>query len=49
MATNPDGSMVKTPGVCGGRPRIAGHRLRMQEMVVLHEQQGQSPDDMVSP
>ena len=27
-----------TPGVCGGRPRIAGHRVRVMDIVVLHEQ-----------
>jgi uncharacterized protein (DUF433 family) len=48
MDTNPDGYIVKTPGVCGGKPRIAGHRIRVQDIVVLHEQQGQSPDEIVS-
>ena len=23
-----------TPGVCGGKPRIAGHRIRVQDIVV---------------
>jgi uncharacterized protein (DUF433 family) len=48
MDTNPDGHIVKTPGVCGEKPRIAGHRIRVQDIVVLHEQQGQSPDEIVS-
>jgi uncharacterized protein (DUF433 family) len=46
--TNLDDDIVKTPGVCGGKPRMARHRLRVQDMVVLHEQQGQSPDEIVS-
>ncbi len=23
-----------TPGTCGGKPRIAGHRIRVQDIVV---------------
>jgi uncharacterized protein (DUF433 family) len=37
-----------TPGVCGGRPRIAGHRIRVQDIVVWHEHLGMSPDEIVS-
>ena len=37
-----------TPGVCGGKPRIAGHRIRVQDIVVWHEQMGMSPDEIVS-
>lgn len=37
-----------TPGVCGGKPRIAGHRIRVQDVVVWHECQGQSPDEIVA-
>ena len=37
-----------TPGVCGGRSRIAGHRIRVQDVVVWHEQKGMSPDEIVS-
>lgn len=36
-----------TPGVCGGRPRIAGHRIRVQD-VVLWTEQGQSADEIVA-
>src|SRR5689334_16776802 len=36
-----------TPGVCGGKPRIAGHRIRVQD-IVLWTEQGQSPDEIVS-
>jgi uncharacterized protein (DUF433 family) len=48
MENNPDGYIVKTPGVCGGKPRIAGHRIRVQDIVVWHERQGWSPDEIVS-
>jgi uncharacterized protein (DUF433 family) len=37
----------KTPGVCGGRARIAGHRVRVQDIVVWHEKRGYSPDEIV--
>jgi len=37
-----------TPGVCGGKPRIAGHRIRVEDVVIWHEQQGLSPDEIVS-
>lgn len=36
-----------TPGVCGGRPRIAGHRIRVQDVVVWHESLGMTPDEIV--
>ena len=37
-----------TPGICGGKPRIAGHRIRVEDVVIWHEQQGLSPDEIVS-
>ena len=37
-----------TPGVCGGKPRIAGHRIRVQDIVLWHERLGYSPDEIVS-
>ena len=36
-----------TPGVCGGRARIAGHRIRVQD-IVLWTEQGRSPDQIVA-
>jgi uncharacterized protein (DUF433 family) len=38
----------KTEGVCGGKPRIAGHRIRVQDIAVWHERHGMSPDDIVA-
>jgi len=35
-----------TPGICGGRPRIAGHRIRVQD-IVLWTEEGLSPDEIV--
>jgi uncharacterized protein (DUF433 family) len=37
-----------TPGVCGGKPRIAGHRIRVEDIVIGHERMGLSPDEIVS-
>jgi uncharacterized protein (DUF433 family) len=37
-----------TPGVCGGKPRIAGHRITVQNVVIWHETAGMSPDEIVS-
>jgi uncharacterized protein (DUF433 family) len=36
-----------TPGVCGGKPRIAGHRIRVQDIVIAYKQQGMTPDEIV--
>ena len=36
-----------TPGVCGGKPRIAGHRIRVQDIVIWHEMMGMSADEIV--
>ena len=36
-----------TPGVCGGKPRIAGHRIRVQDIVIWHEMMGLSADEIV--
>jgi len=37
-----------TPEVCGGRPRIVGHRIRVQDVVIWHERLGMSPDEIVA-
>jgi uncharacterized protein (DUF433 family) len=37
-----------TPDTCGGKPRIAGSRIRVQDIVTWHEQMGLSPDEIVS-
>ncbi len=40
--------IVKTPGVCGGRARVAGHRVRVQDIVIGYEHHGMTPDEIVS-
>lgn len=36
-----------TPGVCGGKPRIAGHRIKVQDIAIWHERMGMSPDEII--
>jgi uncharacterized protein (DUF433 family) len=40
--------IVITPGVCGGKPRIAGHRIKVSQVAVWHERQGQSAAEIVA-
>ena len=37
-----------TPGVAGGKPRIAGHRITVQNIAIWHERMGISADEIVS-
>src|SRR5258708_29973164 len=39
--------IVKTSGICGGRARVAGHRVRVLDIVTWHEHQGLTPDEIV--
>jgi uncharacterized protein (DUF433 family) len=36
-----------TPGICGGKPRIAGHRITVANIVAWHEQMGMSVSRIV--
>jgi uncharacterized protein (DUF433 family) len=40
--------VTSTEGVCGGKPCVAGTRIRVQDIYVWHELQGRSPDQIVS-
>jgi uncharacterized protein (DUF433 family) len=44
MATTLDSHIEITPGVAGGKPRIAGCRITVQNIVIWHEQMGHSVD-----
>ncbi len=35
-----------TPGVAGGKPRIAGHRITVQNIIIRHERMGKSADEI---
>lgn len=36
------------PDKCGGRPCVAGTRIRVQDIYVWHELDGQSPDEIAA-
>jgi uncharacterized protein (DUF433 family) len=40
--------ITKTPGVGGGKACIAGHRIRVMDIVIWHEHMGMSADEIVS-
>jgi uncharacterized protein (DUF433 family) len=40
--------IVRTPGVCGGKPRIDGHRINVEHVAICHERIGMSPDEIVT-
>ena len=35
-----------TPGISGGKPRIAGHRITVENIVIWHERLGKSADEI---
>ena len=37
-----------TPGIAGGEPRIAGHRITVQNIVIWHERLGMSVDEIAA-
>ena len=40
--------IVSTPDTCGGKPRIAGSRIRVKDIVIWHVHQGMTPTEIVS-
>jgi uncharacterized protein (DUF433 family) len=40
--------IVSTPGTCGGKPRIAGHRIRVQDIAMWHERLGYSIEEIIA-
>ncbi|MCS3613246.1 DUF433 domain-containing protein [Salinibacter ruber] len=43
-----DQRIEQTDGICGGKPRIVGHRITVQDVVVWHERLGWSVDQIAS-
>jgi uncharacterized protein (DUF433 family) len=43
-----DQRIVRTPDICGGKPRIAGHRITVQNIAVWHDRLGWSADEIAS-
>ncbi len=42
------GAHCEHPGTCGGRPRIDGHSIKVDHIVVCYERMGMSPDAIVT-
>ncbi|HTG15811.1 MAG TPA: DUF433 domain-containing protein, partial [Blastocatellia bacterium] len=40
--------ITRVPGVCGGKACIAGHRVRVMDIVIWHELMGKRADEIVS-
>jgi uncharacterized protein (DUF433 family) len=40
--------IVKTPGTCGGEPRIAGTRIKVRHVYVWVEKEGMTPAQVVA-
>jgi len=38
--------IVKNEGICGGQPRIAGTRIKVQHIVLEYERLGWTPDQI---
>jgi uncharacterized protein (DUF433 family) len=39
--------IAKTPGVCGGKACIAGHRIRVMDIVASYVQRGMKPSEIL--
>lgn len=40
--------IIKTPGVCGGKACIKGHRVRVMDIVVWHEMRNYSAEEIIA-
>ena len=48
MAKALDDHIEITPGVAGGKPRIAGRRITVQNIAIWHERMGKSADEIAT-
>lgn len=48
MAAVMIGHIEVTPGVCSGKPHIAGHRITVQNIAIWHERMGLEPDEIAT-
>ncbi len=46
--TSNEPRIVSTPGTCGGKPRIADHRIKVADVAIWYERMGMNPDEIVS-
>lgn len=40
--------IVSTPDTCGGKPRIAGSRIQVKHIAIMHERERKTPAEIVS-
>src|SRR5438128_5544924 len=38
--------IVVRPGYCGGKPHVAGSRIKVQHIAIWHERMGMSPEEI---
>jgi len=43
-----DQHIAISPDVAGGKPRIAGHQITVQNIVIWHERMGETADDIAA-
>lgn len=43
-----NGHIEITEGIVGGKPRISGHRITVQNIVIWHERLGRSADEIAA-
>ncbi|MCY7357142.1 MAG: DUF433 domain-containing protein [Rudanella sp.] len=48
MIATLDAHIVQTPEILGGKPRIAGHRITVAQIVAWHELMGLSADEIAT-
>ena len=48
MAVSLDHHIEAAPGVAGGKPRITGHRITVQNVVIWHERMGMDADEIAA-
>ena len=46
MAQSLDRHIESTPGIAGGKPCIAGHRITVQDIAIWHQRLGRSVDEI---
>ena len=46
--TTLDQHITMTHGIAGGKPRIAGHRITVQHIVIWHDRMGKSADEIAT-
>ena len=48
MLTTLDAHIMHTPGLAGGKPHVAGHRITVGQVAIWHELMGWSADEIAT-